>query len=71
LQRFVVPLSSSQYEIYHEAGIGCRSATLARTLDIIHVAAALEIGCEQFVSFDKRQRNVAVRERLKIIPRSI
>lgn len=46
-------------------------STLARTLDILHVAAALEIGCEQFVSFDKRQRNVAVLERLKIIPRSI
>ena len=47
------------------------ASTLARTLDILHVAAALEIGCKQFVSFDKRQRNLASRERLKIAPSSV
>ena len=45
-------------------------ATLARTLDILHVAAALEIGCKEFVSFDNRQRSLAGRERLKIFPSS-
>jgi predicted nucleic acid-binding protein len=44
------------------------SLTLARTLDILHVAAALEIGCKEFISFDKRQRNLAHRERLRIWP---
>jgi predicted nucleic acid-binding protein len=44
-------------------------STLTRTLDILHVAAALEIGCNQFVSFDKRQRNLASLEKLKILPR--
>jgi hypothetical protein len=44
--------------------------TLARTLDILHVAAAMEIGRKEFVSFDKRQRNLAGRERLKILPGS-
>ena len=46
-------------------------STLARTLDILHVAAALEIGCKQFVSFDKRQRNLAGREQLKVSPASL
>ncbi len=37
----------------HSAMIGCR------TLDIIHVAAAIVIGATEFVSFDARQRAVA------------
>ena len=41
---------------------------LACTLDILHVAAALEIGCKEFVSFDKRQRSLASLEKLKILP---
>jgi predicted nucleic acid-binding protein len=45
-------------------------STLARSLDILHVAAALEIGCKEFVSFDKRQRNLASLEKLKILPRA-
>ena len=45
------------------------TATLARTLDILHVAAALEIGCTDFVSFDKRQRSLAGLEKLRISPR--
>lgn len=44
------------------------TSTLARTLDILHVAAALEIGCKEFVSFDKRQRRLASLEKLKISP---
>lgn len=44
------------------------TSTLARTLDILHVAAALEIGCKEFVSFDKRQRSLASLEKLKISP---
>ncbi len=40
----------------------------ARVLDILHVAAALELGAAKFVSFDQRQRAVAKKARLKVIP---
>ena len=42
-----------------------------RTLDILHVAAALEAGCKEFVSFDERQRKVAAKMRLAVIPRDL
>ena len=32
---------------------------LSRSLDILHVAAALELGCTRFVSFDARQIRLA------------
>jgi len=35
------------------------AATIARAADIWHVAAALEIGCKAFASFDDRQRTLA------------
>ena len=44
------------------------ASTLARSLDLLHVAAALELGCAEFVSLDERQRKVAAREGLKVIP---
>jgi predicted nucleic acid-binding protein len=37
----------------HNEVIGCRSA------DLFHVAAALRLGCEQFVTFDDKQRTIA------------
>jgi len=37
-----------------------------RSLDILHVAAALEGGCNEFVSFDERQRKIAEKEGLKV-----
>ena len=39
----------------HSATLGCRS------LDIIHVAAALIIGAKEFVTFDARQRALAIK----------
>ena len=44
------------------------AATLARSADIWHVAAALEIGCSSLASFDARQRKLAKRCRLSITP---
>jgi len=44
--------------------------TLARAADIWHVAAALEIGCEGFSSFDERQGNFAALAGLKLTPRN-
>lgn len=43
-------------------------ATLARSADILHIAAALEAGCGFFASFDDRQRKIAALAGLKIIP---
>ena len=43
----------------------------SRSLDLWHVAAALESGCTAFVSYDARQRKVAERCGLKVLPSSI
>jgi len=40
--------------------------TLARSLDILHVAAALVIGAVDFVTFDKRQASLATKAGLKV-----
>jgi predicted nucleic acid-binding protein len=45
------------------------TATLGtRTLDLLHVAAALEFGCTDFLSFDHRQRQAAQAEGLVVVP---
>lgn len=45
------------------------TATLAaRTLDLIHVATALEWGVTEFLSLDNRQRQVAGAEGLAVVP---
>ncbi len=46
----------------HSALIGSRS------LDLLHVAAALEAGATHFASLDSRQRKVAALNGLKILP---
>jgi predicted nucleic acid-binding protein len=46
----------------HSARIG------ARSMDLLHIAAALETGCTHFASFDKRQRECAALEGLTIHP---
>jgi predicted nucleic acid-binding protein len=46
----------------HSGGVGCRS------LDLLHVAAALEAGCTVLASFDDRQRKLAALAGLKLIP---
>ena len=37
----------------HNESIGCRSS------DLFHVAAAVELGAEQFLTFDERQKKMA------------
>lgn len=44
------------------------AGTLARSADIWHVAAALEIGCRTFCSFDDRQRKLASLSKLQLLP---
>ena len=46
-------------------------STGARSLDILHVAAALILMTDEFVSFDHRQRSLAAKAGLKILPRSV
>ncbi len=45
------------------------SATLGtRSLDILHVAAAKELGVTTFLTFDKRQRSLALTVGLQVLP---
>jgi len=46
----------------HSGDIGSRS------LDVLHVAAALECGCTELASFDQRQRKIASLSGLKVVP---
>lgn len=46
----------------HSAGLGTRS------LDLMHVSAALLLKAETFLSFDERQRKAAKAEELKVKP---
>jgi predicted nucleic acid-binding protein len=43
----------------------------ARSLDVLHVAAALECSCQGFASFDQRQRKIASLAGLKVTPAKI
>jgi len=51
---------ASDLSVRHAAKIGCR------TLDLLHVAAALSLGVNTFVTFDERQRTVAKLEGLTV-----
>ena len=44
--------------------IGCR------TMDILHVACALQLAPQQFISFDDRQRRLAEHAHLTVLPES-
>ena len=48
------------------------TATLGlRTLDILHVATALELRADTLASFDIRQRKLAASEGLELLPQSL
>ncbi len=44
------------------------TSTGQRTIDLLHVAIALECGAKTFLSFDKRQRTLARAAGLKVKP---
>jgi predicted nucleic acid-binding protein len=46
----------------------CSAGIDSRSLDLWHVAAALEAGCQTFVSYDTRQRKAAERSGLRVLP---
>lgn len=45
--------------------------TGARSLDILHVAAAVVLEADAFASLDERQRKVAAKAGLKLLPKTI
>jgi hypothetical protein len=64
----LVPLDL--YALFSKAELlSARHATrlLPRSLDILHVAAALELSCKQFVTFDSRQRRLAAACGLEVV----
>ena len=46
----------------HNETIGCRSA------DLFHIAAAVQLGCEQFLTFDIKQTDMAKAVGLAVKP---
>ena len=44
------------------------ATTGTRSLDLIHIASALEIGATDFLSFDSRQRQTATAEGFNVLP---
>jgi len=54
--------AAERLSLKHSARIG------ARSMDLLHIAAALEAGCTHFASLDKRQRECAALEGLTIHP---
>jgi hypothetical protein len=57
-----VKSKAEELSAIHSPVIGCR------TIDIIHVAAAVVIGAEEFVTFDKRQVAMAKQAGLTVKP---
>jgi len=55
-------IRAEQLSARHSGDIGTRS------LDLLHVAAALEAGCTSFASLDERQRKCAALAGMKVIP---
>ena len=53
---------ASQLAQKYTAGFG------TRTLDLLHLAAAILLGARQLLTFDERQRQAAEREGLKLLP---
>jgi predicted nucleic acid-binding protein len=78
-KEFINDIASGRFEI---AAIDCATvlaralvlthkytASLgARTLDLIHIATALELGASDFLSLDNRQRQAASAEGLNVLP---
>lgn len=60
-----------QAELYERAGELADKYSAAegsRSLDLMHIAAALILGAGELLSFDLRQRKVAMREGLQVAP---
>src|SRR6516164_4975614 len=61
----------SQLDLHEKAAQLAQKYTAifgTRTIDLLHIAAAVLLGASQLLSFDERQRQVAKREALKLRP---
>lgn len=78
-QDFTMDIAAGRFEIValDHAAVLARTLVLTqkhtatagtRSLDLIHVATALEIGAVEFLSFDHRQRQAATAEGLMVTP---
>ena len=66
-----VQISVAQTDLHFKAAELAQKHTAAlgtRTLDLLHIAAAILLKADQLLSFDDRQREAAKREGLKIRP---
>jgi predicted nucleic acid-binding protein len=61
-----VALPESLFERAREIAERTTATLGTRTIDLLHVAAALEVGAEYLYSFDERQRKLARTLRLKL-----
>jgi predicted nucleic acid-binding protein len=71
---FLIRTSLNQVEHYQRAQDLSRKHTpqlLARSLDILHVAAAVVLEAKQLASFDRRQRALARAAGLMLLPASM
>jgi len=60
LDNRVLSRRATELTIRHTTKPGCRAC------DLIHVASALELGCSEFWTFDKRAAALAEREGMKV-----
>ncbi|MBK8038891.1 MAG: type II toxin-antitoxin system VapC family toxin [Verrucomicrobiaceae bacterium] len=78
-QDFTGDIAAGRFEVIaiDHAAVLARTLTLTqkhtatlgtRSLDLIHIASALEMRASDFLSLDKRQRQAADAEGLKVIP---
>ena len=66
-----VEVAPSGRDLYREAAAlsdRCTPTLATRSLDLLHVAAAVLLGAKVFYSFDERQRKAAAGEGLKVKP---
>jgi predicted nucleic acid-binding protein len=62
----MVALPESLFEVARELSERTTETLGTRAVDLLHVAAALELGAEYLYSFDERQRKLARSVRLKL-----
>jgi len=66
----IVPIDETALHRRSESLSRLHTATVGtRTLDVLHVAAALEIGATRFISLDARQRAMAKKAGLTVLPK--
>lgn len=68
---FLIPTPVASDQLHHKArqlSDRCTPTLGTRSLDLLHVAAALVLQAKVFFSFDDRQRKAAASEGLKVKP---